>query len=73
MKKGTPVSWQLPKGLGPIGGKPPRGSGVTIADEVDGHVLVAVDTLAGEPNPGFHQVIWCAVTWLTDETPVQTA
>ncbi len=38
-----------------------QGFGVTIMDEVDGHVLVAVMT-DGEK----HHVIWCTVTWLTD-------
>lgn len=68
MKKNTPVSWQLPKGLGPVGGTPPRGQGITITDEDDGHILVAVNSFAGEANPGYHTVIHCAVTWLKDET-----
>jgi len=30
---------------------------------------VAVDTLRGEPFPGYHQVIFCSVTWLSVEFP----
>jgi len=58
MKKGTKVSWQ-------IAGMHKRGHGTVISDEDGGKVLVAVDSLYGEPNPGYHQVICCTVTWLT--------
>lgn len=61
MKKGTKVSWTLGTG---------SGRGTTISDEDDGLVLVRVETFAGEPNPGYHQVISCTVTWLTVETVV---
>ena len=37
------------------------GSGMTITDEQDGHVLVSVDAAPGYRHP----VIYCAVTWLT--------
>lgn len=47
-----------------------RGNGTVITDEQDGQVLVAVNTLDGSPNPGYHQVINCTVTWLT---PTDTA
>jgi hypothetical protein len=60
MKKGTKVSWLVNEASG-------RGHGTVISDEDDGHVLVAVDTMAGEPNPGFHPVIHCTVTWLKVE------
>ena len=62
MKKGTKVSWQ-------VKGAPMRGSGLVISDEEDGMVLVRVDTLDGSPNPGYHIVISCTVTWLTVEQP----
>jgi hypothetical protein len=52
MKKDTKVNWVTAGGV--------HGSGVVIADEVGGHVLVAVDAPAGEE----HRVIWCTVTWL---------
>lgn len=60
MKKGTKVSW-LVKDAGS------RGYGQTITDEQDGMVLVEVNTLCGEPYPGYHRVINCSVTWLTVE------
>ena len=60
MKKGLKVSWL-------VAGAKSRGSGVIISDEENGRVLVAVDTLEGEPNPGYHIVIHCTVTWLTVE------
>ena len=41
------------------------GYGKVISDEENGCVLVAVDTLDGSPNPGYHIVIHCTVTWLT--------
>lgn len=52
MKKNTHVSWTTNLGI--------PGSGITISDEDDGHVLVAVLS-EGE----VHHVIWCTVTWLT--------
>ncbi len=52
MTKGTRVTWTTPDGAG---------AGVTINDEVDGHILVAIDA----PEGYAHSVIWCAVTWLT--------
>lgn len=59
MKKGTKVRWSTGNG---VGVEPTTGHGVTIADEDDGHVLVAVLS-DGEK----HHVIWCTVTWLTAE------
>lgn len=53
MKKNTPVKWVTSLGV--------HGTGVVISDEVDGHVLVAVDNAQGEE----HHVIYCTVTWLT--------
>ncbi len=55
MKPGVNVSWTLDTGA--------AGHGVTITDEIAGHVLVAVQS-GGELN----HVIWCAAAWLT-ETP----
>lgn len=52
MKKGTSVNWVTASGI--------KGSGLTISDEIDGHILVAVDASPGEE----HRVIYCAVTWL---------
>lgn len=60
MKKGTRVSWLVQGAL-------LRGSGKVITDEENGTVDVAVDSLQGEPNPGYHVVIHCTVTWLTIE------
>ena len=60
MKKGTKVSWL-------VEGNTQRGNGLVISDEENGMVLVRVDTLHGEPNPGYHIVISCTVTWLTVE------
>jgi len=63
MTKGTVVSWQ-------VKGAPMRGFGVVIADEEEGYqgyVNVAVETLDGSPNPGYHIVIRCSTTWLTVE------
>lgn len=68
MKKNTKVSWTLSNRI-----PEQRGNGTVISDEVDGHVLVSVDSLFGEPNQGFHPVIYCAVTWLKDESTVETA
>ncbi len=65
MKKNTRVSWQ-------VAGLLHRGSGVVISDEENGKVLVAVDHMGGEPNPGYHPVICCTVTWLTVETSTVT-
>lgn len=52
MKKNTKVTWTTKDGN--------SGWGVTVADEEDGHILVAVMS-DGEK----HHVIWCTVTWLT--------
>lgn len=65
MKKGTKVSWQIDGAPGVL--PPQRGNGVTISDEEDGMVLVRVNSLQGEDNPGYHIVISCTVTWLTVE------
>lgn len=59
MKKGVRVRWSTSNGDGI---DPTTGHGVTIADEEDGHILVAVLS-DGEK----HHVIWCTVTWLTAE------
>lgn len=61
MPKGTKVSWITGNG---VNCTPTTGHGVTIGDEADGHVLVAVLS-DGEK----HHVIWCTVTWLTVEQP----
>lgn len=63
MKKNTNVSWL-------VAGAAMRGHGKTITDEEAGKILVAVESMAGEPNPGYHAVICCTVTWLT---PTDTA
>lgn len=61
MRMGTKVSWL-------VAGNVQRGNGVTITDEApDGTILVAVNSMFGEPNAGFHPVIHCTVTWLTIE------
>ena len=52
MRKGTAVTW--------ITSSDVHGSGITITDEADGHVQVAVDAPAGQE----HRLIYCAVTWL---------
>lgn len=55
------VSWQ-------IQGAANRGRGTIITDEIDGHVLVSVDYF-GEENEkilGYHPVINCTVTWLSE-------
>lgn len=60
MKKGTQVRWTLKDAS--------QGTGIVIADEVDNHVLVAVETqtIGGvTKNLEPFQVIYCAVTWLT--------
>lgn len=72
MKKGTKVSWTTGNGVArgsdgtrTAGGLPlphTTGHGVTISDEEDGTILVAVHSM-GE----MHHVIHCAVTWLTAE------
>lgn len=66
MKKGTRVSWLAE-------GQRVRGHGVTIADEEDGRILVAVDggVFAGIPA-AYHVVIHCTVTWLTVEPEERT-
>ena len=53
MKKDTKVEWITSSGV--------HGTGVVLADEVAGHVPVAVDAPTGEE----HRMIWCTVTWLT--------
>ena len=53
MKKGAKVKWVAADGV--------NGSGEVLTNEVDGHVLVAVDAPANRE----HRVIYCAVTWLT--------
>lgn len=53
MKKNARVSWTTKDGN--------QGFGVTVADEDNGHILVAVMS-DGEK----HHVIWCTVTWLTE-------
>lgn len=61
MKKGTRVSWLA-------SGAIVRGHGVTISDEVDGHIQVACDGGTFEYIPmAYHVVIYCTVTWLTPE------
>lgn len=61
LPKGTKVSWF-------VDGTRLRGSGRTISDTEDGHVLVAVDggAIPGIPS-AYHMVIYCTVTWLTVE------
>lgn len=62
MKKGTKVSWLAE-------GATIRGTGTTISDEIDGHILVSVDKGIFESIPiAYHMVIHCTVTWLTIET-----
>jgi hypothetical protein len=61
MKKGTKVSWL-------VDGMTNRGHGITIADEDNGSILVAVHDLYSEPFVGYHIVIYCTVTWLTVES-----
>jgi hypothetical protein len=62
MKKGTRVSWLAEN-------ERVRGHGVTISDEENGRVLVAVDggVLMPGISPAYHLVIYCTVTWLTVE------
>lgn len=61
MHHGTKVSWLT-------SGHTDRGHGVTISDEdPDGNIIVAVHDMFGEHNPGYHPVIYCAVTWLTPD------
>jgi hypothetical protein len=69
MKKGINVSWKLE-------GFEARGSGVTLSDEENGYVLVAVNNFGyGSEVPAlkYHPVIWCAVTWLMVEVEAPTA
>jgi hypothetical protein len=62
MKKGTRVSWLAE-------GATIRGTGVTISDEENGHVQVAVDGGVLQDIPiSYHLVIYCTVTWLTVAT-----
>jgi hypothetical protein len=58
MKKGTRVKWVTAQHR-------QAGQGVTISDEDDGHVLVAILVQEGVPME-IHFVIWCAVTWLEE-------
>lgn len=61
MKKGTRVSWLAEMAK-------VRGHGVTISDEENGFILVAVDGGVFENIPAaYHMVIRCTVTWLTVE------
>jgi hypothetical protein len=61
MKKGSIVSWLA-------SGATVRGRGITITDEEDGAILVAVDGGTFENIPSaYHVVIRCTVTWLTIE------
>jgi len=62
--RGQRVCWTLKDGS--------RGEGVTATDEIDGHIMVAVDPLQPDPNRKyaqssleFHPLIFCTVTWLT--------
>lgn len=55
MREGARVKWITASGV--------HGSGIVLADEHGGHVPVAVDSPQGEE----HRVIWCTVTWLTEE------
>jgi hypothetical protein len=61
MKKGVKVTW-----LGASGYH--KGSGVTIADEDNGNILVAVNTPDGDPAP----VVQCAVKDLALVDPPKT-
>jgi hypothetical protein len=54
---GDLVAWTL-------AGSTESGRGKVIGLEDDAHVIVAVESMAGEPNPGYHAVIYCAETWL---------
>lgn len=60
MKPNTKVSWL-------VTGMKIRGNGVIITDLGNGKVLVSVNSMSGEPNAGFHPVIYCTITWLTVE------
>ncbi len=61
IRKGTKVSWLAE-------GATVRGHGVTISDEENGRVLVAVDGGVLDTIPtAYHMVIYCTVTWLTVE------
>lgn len=64
MKAGTKVTWSTGNGVGLDGEPLPRtfGHGTTISDEVGGKIMVAVESM-GE----MHHVIWCNVTWLTEQ------
>ncbi len=56
----TRVGWTLKDGT--------KGEGQTLSDEVNGHVLVAVDPKLDAPSAfsrEVHPVIWCTATWLT--------
>lgn len=66
LKEGTKVSWL-------VDGHHTRGSGVTVSDERNGLVMVSVNSMFGEPNPGYHAVIECAVTWLKVEEEAPAA
>jgi hypothetical protein len=61
MNEGTRVTWTTSRKF--------TGSGTVISNEVPegptkGHVLVAKDAPVGEEHP----VIYCATTWLTEQT-----
>jgi hypothetical protein len=61
--RGMRVSWETPNGTIGAGDLPPtKGHGVTVSEETEGHVFVAV--LSAGP---MHHVIWCNATWLTVE------
>lgn len=61
MKKGTRVSWLAE-------GATVRGHGTVISDEENGRVLVACDVGTFQEIPlAYHIVIYCTVTWLTQE------
>lgn len=60
MQKNTQVRWVLKTGH--------TGTGITISDEEDGHIQVAVVSRDGVA-PEVHHVIWCAVTWLKTVIP----
>jgi hypothetical protein len=62
MKKNTRVTWTLKAGA--------TGTGTTIIDEVDGKVLVAVETLTSDDGTTTTScelcyTIWANVTWLS--------
>ena len=67
MAKGTKVSWTLKSGMA-------GGNGTVVTDEVDGEVLVKVESqwemhqMSGQKTVTqneMHYVLSCTVTWLT--------